>query len=65
MNVVLPLFALMTGLFTGAVFAVVEAPIPAPPSLAGVLGIFGIYLGYVIVEDTGMSIDLLSALGLA
>ncbi|WP_101297974.1 XapX domain-containing protein [Halegenticoccus soli] len=42
--------ALATGLITGAVFRFLEVPIPAPPNLAGVMGIVGIYLGYKLVE---------------
>lgn len=65
MNVALSLFALLTGLLTGGFFAALEAPIPAPPNLAGVLGIVGIYLGYVAIESTGYSVDVLAMLGLS
>jgi XapX domain-containing protein len=44
------LFATLTGVIAGSVFAFVDAPIPAPPALAGVMGIVGIYLGYKLVE---------------
>ena len=64
MNLVIPVFALLTGLLTGTVFAAIEAPIPAPPNLAGVLGILGIYLGYVLVEGSDFTVDLLSIVGL-
>lgn len=64
MNVAIPILALLTGLLTGSVFAAIEAPIPAPPNLAGVLGIFGIYLGYVLVEGNDLTFDLLSIVGL-
>jgi XapX domain-containing protein len=64
MNLAIPIFALFTGLLTGSVFAAVEAPIPAPPNLAGILGIVGIYLGYVLVEGSEMTVDLLSLIGL-
>ena len=64
MNVALSVLALLTGLLTGGIFAVLEAPIPAPPNLAGVLGIVGIYLGYVLVNTTGYSVDVLSMLGM-
>ncbi|MDZ7850553.1 MAG: DUF1427 family protein [Halodesulfurarchaeum sp.] len=64
MNLAIPVFALLTGLFTGSIFAAVEAPIPAPPNMAGVLGIAGIYLGYVIVEGSDFTVDLLSVFGL-
>lgn len=64
MNIAIPIFALVTGVLTGSVFAALEAPIPAPPNLAGVLGILGIYLGYVLVEGSELTIDLLSIVGL-
>lgn len=50
MNYVEIIFAMTTGIIAGAVFALVDAPIPAPPALAGVMGIFGIYLGYKVIE---------------
>ena len=54
--------ALVTGLAAGAVFAALEVPIPAPPNVAGVMGIVGIYLGFKGVETLGYSIDLLGLL---
>jgi XapX domain-containing protein len=44
------LFATLTGAFAGVVFGLVDAPIPAPPELAGVMGIVGIYVGYKAIE---------------
>lgn len=41
---------LLTGIFVGAVFAKLKLPIPAPPTLAGVMGIVGIFLGYILVN---------------
>ncbi|MBM7095544.1 MULTISPECIES: XapX domain-containing protein [Alteribacter] len=38
--------ALIAGLVVGFVFALIKLPIPAPPAIAGIVGIFGIYLGY-------------------
>ncbi|MFB6132455.1 MAG: XapX domain-containing protein [Halanaeroarchaeum sp.] len=64
MNPTLTVLALLTGTIAGAVFAYLQVPIPAPPTLAGVLGIVGIYLGYKIVEALGIGFDLLGALGL-
>ncbi|MFB6095254.1 MAG: XapX domain-containing protein [Halodesulfurarchaeum sp.] len=64
MNHALVALALTTGLLTGGVFAFLEVPIPAPPNLAGVMGIVGIYLGYVVVDAIGVSVDLLAILGL-
>jgi XapX domain-containing protein len=56
------LLALVTGLVAGAVFAAFEVPIPAPPNVAGVMGIVGIYLGFKGVEALGYSVDLLALL---
>ena len=58
------LVALLTGFIAGAAFAFLGVPIPAPPEVAGVLGIVGIYLGFKTVEFLGVGVDLLSALGL-
>jgi len=55
--------ALTTGLLAGAAFAFVQVPIPAPPELPALLGIFGIYVGYRIVEWAGVGMDVLSWLG--
>jgi len=43
------LYALLTGLAVGALFSLCKLPIPAPPTLAGILGIVGVYLGYLII----------------
>ncbi|CAI50119.1 XapX family protein [Natronomonas pharaonis DSM 2160] len=56
--------ALLTGFLAGAVFALVGVPIPAPPTLAGVLGIVGIYLGFKSVDYLGVSYDVAGSLGL-
>lgn len=42
--------ALATGFAVGAVFALLRVPVPAPPTLAGVLGILGLFLGYQFVK---------------
>ena len=64
MSNVVTALAFLTGLLTGALFAYLEIPIPAPPSIAGILGIVGIYAGFKLVEWSGLSFDLLGALGL-
>ncbi|UWG48398.1 Xanthosine utilization system component, XapX domain [Halanaeroarchaeum sp. HSR-CO] len=64
MNTTLAVLALVTGTVAGAVFAYLQVPIPAPPTLSGLLGIVGIYLGYKIVQAMGIGFDLLGALGL-
>ncbi|WLD93205.1 XapX domain-containing protein [Alkalihalobacillus sp. AL-G] len=43
------LLSIVTGFSVGVVFALLKLPIPAPPALAGILGIVGIYLGYKFV----------------
>lgn len=39
------IIAIITGIFVGLVFSFLKLPIPAPPVLSGIAGIFGIYLG--------------------
>lgn len=36
------------GIILGLIFCGVNLPIPAPPTLGGVLGIVGVYIGYLI-----------------
>ncbi|WP_018923209.1 XapX domain-containing protein [Salsuginibacillus kocurii] len=40
------ILALATGMFVGFLFGLFRLPVPAPPALAGVMGIVGIFLGY-------------------
>ncbi|PSQ32528.1 XapX domain-containing protein [Halobacteriales archaeon SW_12_69_24] len=60
---VVALLALVTGFIAGAAFAFVGVPIPAPPELAGVLGIVGIFLGFKTAEFLDLGVDLLGSLG--
>ncbi|MHA1329787.1 MAG: XapX domain-containing protein [Candidatus Hodarchaeales archaeon] len=39
-----------TGVMVGVVFALFKLPIPAPPTLSGILGIIGIFIGYLIIR---------------
>ena len=39
------LLALIVGIVVGIIFSACKLPVPAPPALAGVIGIAGIYLG--------------------
>lgn len=39
------LIAMATGAIVGIVFSIMKLPLPAPPVLSGIAGIFGIYLG--------------------
>lgn len=41
------LLSLLTGFVLGLIFSRLKLPIPAPPSLAGLMGIVGIFLGYI------------------
>lgn len=41
------LVALVTGALVGVLFSFLKLPLPAPPVLSGIVGIFGIYLGGV------------------
>ncbi|GGE28698.1 hypothetical protein GCM10011391_04080 [Pullulanibacillus camelliae] len=42
--------ALITGFIVGFIFALLKLPIPAPPALAGIMGIIGIYLGFRVYQ---------------
>ena len=44
------LFALGTGFAVGAIFALLKHNVPAPTVLPGIMGILGIFLGYIIVK---------------
>ena len=42
--------ALFTGFICGAVFTFFNLPLPAPPVLAGIIGIVGIWVGFITVN---------------
>lgn len=42
--------SLLVGAIVGGLFAGFRLPIPAPTNLAGVLGIVGIWLGYIVIH---------------
>jgi len=44
------ILAFLTGFLTGVVFSLARLPIPAPPTLAGIMGIVGIFVGYLVVR---------------
>lgn len=39
----------LTGMGVGAIFSIFKLPVPAPPVFAGLMGIFGLWLGYGII----------------
>lgn len=41
------LAALATGILVGVIFSFLKLPLPAPPVMSGIVGIFGIYFGGV------------------
>ena len=44
------LYTTLVGIAVGGVFSVFKLPIPAPPALAGLMGIVGLWIGYGIVK---------------
>jgi XapX domain-containing protein len=42
------MLALGAGLAVGVLFAWLRLPLPAPPTLTGILGAFGVFLGSVL-----------------
>lgn len=47
--------ALLAGFAVGVIFTAIKLPLPAPPVLAGVVGILGVYLGgkcWLWIADT-------------
>ncbi len=43
-------FALLAGGLAGFLFGKLKLPVPAPPTIAGILGIVGIALGYWLAK---------------
>lgn len=44
------LLSLLAGLVVGILFKFLRLPLPAPPVLTGVMGVFGVYLGGVVAD---------------
>jgi XapX domain-containing protein len=40
----------LVGIGVGSIFSLFRLPIPAPPVFSGLMGIFGLWLGYGLVE---------------
>lgn len=45
------IIGLVTGLAVGAVFGLVRANPPAPATIGGVLGVVGIWVGWVLITQ--------------
>jgi XapX domain-containing protein len=50
MQIILYLQSLATGAACGLVFGLLNLPIPAPGVFAGILGIVGIFVGFLIAQ---------------
>lgn len=46
----LTVLSMLTGMLVGGLFVFIKLPVPAPPSIAGVAGIFGIFIGAEIAK---------------
>ena len=44
------ILATLTGLAVGVLFSFLKLPLPAPPTLAGLMGIVGMFVGFVIMN---------------
>lgn len=44
------MLSLVTGMLAGFLFAKLSLPIPAPPTIDAFMGIFGVWLGSVLIE---------------
>lgn len=47
------MLSLIAGLGAGMFFAVLKLPVPAPATAAGVAGIVGLFLGYLLAVKMG------------
>ncbi|SET54326.1 XapX domain-containing protein [Oceanobacillus limi] len=45
------IISFLTGIALGIVFSLLKLPIPAPPNFAGVMGIVGVFVGFVLVNN--------------
>ncbi|MBO9129044.1 DUF1427 family protein [Bacillus sp. 165] len=42
------LLSTLAGLIVGVLFSAIKLPIPAPPTIVGIVGIVGVYLGQLL-----------------
>ncbi len=44
------ILAFTVGAIVGGVFSFFKLPLPAPPTIAGIMGILGLFCGYMIIS---------------
>ncbi|AGB41511.1 XapX domain protein [Halobacteroides halobius DSM 5150] len=44
------LVSTISGMSVGFLFSLLKLPVPAPPTLGAVMGVVGIYLGFVLAQ---------------
>ncbi len=44
------LLAFVTGAVVGIIFGLIKLPLPAPATVAGVMGVVGLFCGYLVVS---------------
>ena len=44
------IFSFLTGLTAGGLFALFRLPIPAPSTIAGMIGVIGVFIGFIVVK---------------
>lgn len=47
------MLSLVTGLGAGMLFGALKLPVPAPATVAGVAGLVGLFLGYLLAVKIG------------
>lgn len=43
-------FSLLAGIILGVVFSLLKLPLPAPNHINGIIGILGVFLGYMLIS---------------
>lgn len=47
------ILSIIAGIIVGMIFKVLDFPLPAPPNIAGFMGIFGVWLGASLMRKYG------------
>ncbi|MDP4083625.1 MAG: DUF1427 family protein [Bacillota bacterium] len=51
------ILSLIAGMVVGMLFKFLKLPLPAPPVFSAVVGVFGVYLGGILIEWIGKLIQ--------